>query len=663
MSRAPSPPKKVDVSRLMKKVDDLLDESPPQLDDAVPLLRQVLEAEPERLMALHSLSWALDASRRTEPRRWERELKAEHWKARDRVLELTRGTKPGGKLSEAQRARSLALSLWAEEVVLGVPSDARLDAVEAALEEAEGLRPLPDHGRARRGLAAWRAVRLGSGKKGYPMLLAQVEASPEQRLFDVEDDGPECFSGLQGAFSDEGFVAWLRKQKPAARPKGKKAKELDAGVLLAAGQDTAPSFGPGFGGGRVARVLALRALGASLEARNEDRQGLLHLAAMGDDAPLVKALLDLGLSVSEVDGESATPLHLAAEKGAVSCISVLVKGGVPVDALDENGRTALFNAPSPEVAQALLDAGANPNAGEGWTPLHQHVCFKDRGPVIEVLLRAGADVTRKDSGKKTPAQEALSHKNPHLAELLGATRPSGGAERALELQPLLAALAKQKASLLDAWYFEDKDVGAVERALKSLSLQGVSSWDAVAKGLQHEAPWTVMAVVELARAVLPSDAKVKAFTGAPRFVLGDLVLQGSAHLDGPLLVTGNLTVKGVLRNAGPEGLLVVGGSLRATGVDSDGEVVVGGDLEAQVVWGHHNDNSLHVGGKLKADAVIEDDHDVQAKVKARHHFKNGGFDATSAALKKVFVRAAFASGELDREALFDLLRAGKPALV
>ncbi|WP_254626165.1 ankyrin repeat domain-containing protein [Myxococcus sp. CA039A] len=431
MSHAPKPPKKMDVARLMKKVDSLLDESPPQLDDAVPLLRQVLEAEPERLMALHSLSWALDASRRTDPRRWERTLKAEHWRARDRVLELTRGTRAGGDLSDAQRARSLALSLWAEEVVGGSPTDAQLDAVEAALEEAEGLRPLPDHARARRGLDAWRTLRKGPGTKGYEKLLAVLEAAPEQRTLDVEDDGPDCFSGLQGAFSDEGFVAWLRKQKPAARPKGKKARQLDAGLLLAAGQDAAPFFGPGFGGGRVARVLALRALGANLDVQDEDEQGLLHLAARVDDAALVRELLALGLSTSAVAAESATPLHLAAEDGAVSCIPVLVKGGAQVDALDENGRTPLFNAQVPEVAQALLDVGADPNGGDGWTPLHQHVCFLDREPVIELLLRAGADVTRKDAGEKTPAQEALRHKNPRLAELLGAPRPPGGRKATL----------------------------------------------------------------------------------------------------------------------------------------------------------------------------------------------------------------------------------------
>ncbi|MCY1073569.1 ankyrin repeat domain-containing protein [Archangium lansingense] len=172
--------------------------------------------------------------------------------------------------------------------------------------------------------------------------------------------------------------------------------------------------------GRVGRVLALRALGANLETLDEDKRGVLHLAAMVDDAALVKELLALGLSALAVDDEKATALHLAAEHGGVASIPVLVQGGLPVDTLDKDGRTALFDAQRPDVAQALLDAGANPNAGKGWTPLHQQVRFKDRGPVIEVLLEAGADVTRKDLVGHTPAEEALEHENPHLAKLLGA---------------------------------------------------------------------------------------------------------------------------------------------------------------------------------------------------------------------------------------------------
>ncbi|WP_241759286.1 hypothetical protein [Pyxidicoccus parkwayensis] len=143
---------------------------------------------------------------------------------------------------------------------------------------------------------------------------------------------------------------------------------------------------------------------------------------------------------------------------------------------------------------------------------------------------------------------------------------------------------------------------------------------------------------------------------------GDFTVKKNVILSGPLLVTGNLTVEGVLHNVGPEGLLVVGGSLRATGLDTSGEVLVGGDVEARVVWGHYNDHSLRVGNVLKADVVIEDDHDVQALVKSRHHFERDEFDESDAALKKVFVREAFSSEGLDRYKLFNLLRKSRAVL-
>lgn len=641
----------------MKKADSLLDEMPPQLDRAIPLLREVVAADPEHLLGLHSLSWALDPTRRMEPHRWERELKAEHWALRDRILELTRGTKPSGTLTLAHRARSLALSQWGEDLLRRKPTVAQLDEVEAALDEADSMRPLPDHQRGRRGLEAWRALTQGKKEQGYRELLSKMEEHPGMCAQGITDDNdPLNFQGLEGAFSDEGFHAWLRKQKPAARPKGKQAKDLDKGLLLAAGLDAKPFFGPGFeGNSRTGRVLALVALGADLDARDSSKHSALHLAAMVDDAALVKELLRLGVSPAVVDSKKSTPLHVAAEHGSVSCIAPLVKGGVPVDALDASGRTALFEARQADVAQALIDAGANPNTGKGWTPLHQHARFKERGPVIEVLLKAGADVSLKNGSGQTPVQEALEHKNASLAQLLGAKAPKRKTGT-LDVQPLLEALERQRKTLLKAWYFEDKDVDGVEQVLKGLALQGATSWDQLAGALQGEFPWTAMAVVELARDVLPVEEKTPRLSKLPRFVRGDLVVKGDVHIDGPLLVTGDLTVEGVVRNAGMEGLLVVGGRLRATGVDTDSEVVVGKDLEAQVVWGHGNDASLRVGGVLKADVVIADDHDIQAKVKAKHHYENGEFDAADATLKEVFVTKAFAKSELDRDKLFNVLR-------
>ncbi|WP_233585148.1 ankyrin repeat domain-containing protein [Corallococcus sp. CA054B] len=655
--------RKPDTAALMKKADALLDEMPPQLDQAIPLLREIVEADPAHLLALHSLNWALEPTRRGEPDRWEREVKAEHWRVRDRVLELTRGTKPGGELSTGQKARALALSQWADDLLRREPTDAQLEQAEAALVEAEALRDLEDHARARRGLEAWHALRRGSPAQGYRKLLARVEAAPDPRALDDEgNEDPFAFQGLEGAFSDEGFHAWLRKQKPAPRPPAPKAKALDDGLLQAAGLDASPFFGPGFEGDwRTGRVLALVALGANLEVRDKSKRGVLHLAAMVDDASLVRELLRLGAPVNATDSAKATPLHAAAEHGSTACIALLAKGGVPVDALDNAGRTALCNARQADVAQALIDAGANPNAGKDWTPLHQHARVKERGPVIEVLLQAGADATRKNAAGQTPVKEALEHGNPHLARLMGARAPSGR-KGALDMQPMLDALARKRKALLQAWYYEDKDVDSVEQVLDQLALEGATSWDALAAAVQGMTPWTAMALVELAREVLPTGAKAPSLSKRPRFVRGDLVVKGDVHVERPLLVTGNLTVEGVLSNAGPEGLLVVGGSLRASGVDTDGELIVGQDLEAQVVWGHGNDAALRVGGVLKAEALIADDHDVQARVTARHHFASGDFDATDASLQDFFVPKAFARARLDRERLFNALRKAGSAL-
>ncbi|WP_225410257.1 ankyrin repeat domain-containing protein [Stigmatella hybrida] len=656
MPRPPTP-KKPDVSALMKKADQLLDEMPPQLDEAIPLLREVVASDPDHLLALHSLNWAWEPTRRAEPHRWEREVKSEHWRARDRVLELTQGTKSGGELTTAQKARSLALSQWAEDLVRRKPTASQLDQAETALEEAEGLRELVDHACARRGLEAWRALRRGPPEQGYRKLLALVKKSPCMRAGEAASDGNLiAFQGLEGAFSDKGFHAWLRKQTPAPRPPEREAKALDEGLLLAAGLDAAPFFGPGFeGDSRTGRVLALAALGANLEAQDKHKRRALHLAARVDDPSLVKELLRLGASPDATDAAKATPLHAAAEHSSASCIALLAKGGVPVDALDSSGRTALFDARRADVARALIDAGANPNAGKGWTPLHQHARIKERGPVIEVLLQAGADAARKNAVGQTPVKEALEHGNPHLAQLMGARAPTGK-KGMVDVQPMLEALALRRKAVLKAWYYEDKDVDAVEQVLQRLALEGATSWNALAGAVQGEPPWTAMALVELARDALPAEAKTPRLSSLPRLVRGNLVVKGDVHVNGPLLVTGNLTVDGVLRNAGPEGLLVVGGSLRASGLDTDAEGIVGQDLEAQVVWGHGNDTSLRVGGVLKAKAVIADGYDVRAKVKAMHHFAVDDFDASDASLQQVFVPKAFALAQLDRERLFNVLR-------
>lgn len=116
----------------------------------------------------------------------------------------------------------------------------------------------------------------------------------------------------------------------------------------------------------------------------------MAVAAWGDDVELVVRLLssDPGL-VNERDSTGATPLHWAAEG---------------------NG---------PKAAEALLAAGADPNAERRdlSTPLHV-AAAKGHAAVASVLLLHGARTDAVDAGNRTPADVAASAGHADLARLI-----------------------------------------------------------------------------------------------------------------------------------------------------------------------------------------------------------------------------------------------------
>lgn len=141
--------------------------------------------------------------------------------------------------------------------------------------------------------------------------------------------------------------------------------------------------------GSTGAVKALLAHGANVQAAESVYgQNALMWAAAEGHAATVQASLDGKADVKSRSKSGFTPLLFAAREGRMSVLPVLVKGGASVNEVVEskaprpggvtgppaNGSSALLLAVTNghfEFAAALLDAGANPNAGlPGYTALH-----------------------------------------------------------------------------------------------------------------------------------------------------------------------------------------------------------------------------------------------------------------------------------------------------
>lgn len=193
-------------------------------------------------------------------------------------------------------------------------------------------------------------------------------------------------------------------------------------------------------------VAALVEAGAELGA---DGNYPLHFAAGNPNPAIAQVLLDAGADVKAASVIGRTPLHEAAAGNSnPAVIELLVRAGADVNALESNGFAPLHAAawynPHPEIATALIAAGADINARdpEGYVPAGRAANDRtplfmalDRGggfgpyyrgdrktamrnaPVVEALVRAGADLEQTDNTGRTPLH-AAAQSHPEVFPML-----------------------------------------------------------------------------------------------------------------------------------------------------------------------------------------------------------------------------------------------------
>lgn len=435
----------------------------------------------------------------------------------------------------------------------------------------------------------------------------------------------------------------------------------------------------------------LLAGGADVGARDGDGATALHRAVQApyeetDPLPsleVVRLLLDAGADVHALDRNGVTPagravvlndsMPAAAVDRSVEVLSLLVAHGARLDGdagFADGGSFGHHSCTAPAVYAFLLEHGA-PTAlvdDSGDTPLHAAVGSM-RPRLVELLLRHGVDTGVVNRLGQTPLGVAL-----HLSEYTEAQRR--GRAQIIALLEAAGAPAHVHYSYVEGGPLPiDMDAvrqvadGLDDADLKRCLTQTYDSYqhfitermDISVSGLDLLVDVCRRTAGASSTLTLAGDQEIH----QPFFHHGDLVVQGNLRVATRFLVTGDLIVAGCLGDVGPDSCVAVGGDLRARGVDTDGEMYVGGTLEAEVVYGYYNDFTL-TADTVRGRLVIEDDHGIAADVDAETHYDLETYsdDDVQEHLRTLLVDDVFADedGELtlDRYALFDLLREGRP---
>jgi ankyrin repeat protein len=171
----------------------------------------------------------------------------------------------------------------------------------------------------------------------------------------------------------------------------------------------------------------------------------LHFTA---DPRITQLLLDANARVDALDEEDYIPLHMACKTGNIAQVEILLSAGANVELRHDGGLSPLLATRCPEVAELLINAGADVNErNQNGFILLELLEEKKDSELVEVLIRAGSRIgcRRMDPTFNRFAQEivvdqrlrltnnAIEEKFRHLRSVVDCSDNEGHIEKSVRI--------------------------------------------------------------------------------------------------------------------------------------------------------------------------------------------------------------------------------------